>query len=952
MTTKKLIETSLPLEAINIASAREKTIVHGHPSTLHIWFARRPLAACRAVLFGQLVDDPGSLPDEFPSEEDVREERERLANIITDLVQWENINNEAVLHKARTEIARSVARNHGVKLPAALNATQVADALRQYAPPVLDPFCGGGSIPLEAQRLGLEAHGSDLNPVAVLITKALIEIPPRFANHPPVHPARASDQRTITHDWRGAQGLAEDVRYYGAWMRDEAQKRIGHLYPKAKLPGGGEATVIAWLWVRTVKCPNPACGAMMPLTSKWWLSSKKGKEVWAEPQIDHSQQPPRISFVIRNGGTPPIGTVNRKGAVCIVCNTPVSFDYIRAEGRAGRMSAQLEAVVADGKGGRVYLPPSDDQVAESQQAQPNYAPDTDLPEQALGFRVQLYGMTKHRDLFTPRQLVALTTFSDLVTEARAQVLRDAVAAGMHTGEVSLDDGGNGAVAYADAVATYLGIANDRVAMSINSLARWNSVGAKIQHCFGRQALPMIWDYADANVFFTSTGSWEAAIEMTINPLHEISQLQPAYSNQLDAASALALKTSLISTDPPYYDNIGYADLSDFFYVWLRKSIGSIYPRLFSTVLVPKKQELVATPYRFEGNREKAREFFEKGLAQGFTQMRSTQAASYPMAVYYAFKQTEIEDEEEDDDDDATTAISSTGWETMLDGLLRAGFQVTGTWPIRTEMKTRQVAMGANALASSIVLACRPRPENAPMSTRKDFLRVLRQELPAELKVLTSGRVAPVDLAQAAIGPGMAVYSRYSRVLEPDGSAMSIRTALQQINEVIQTYFAEREGELDSDTQFCLTWYKQYGTVASPYGVAETLSKAKNVSIEALVRAGLLKSAGGKVQLYLASADVYKGEWQPGEQRLVSIWEATHRLVAAHSSGGNQAAALVAMRLGAVGEQARDLAYQLYVIANDKGWAQEALGYNSMVAEWPAIREAANKMASQPTLFGA
>ena len=622
---KKLIEVALPLEAINKAAAREKSIRHGHPSTLHLWWARRPLAACRAVLFASLVDDPSNFPDRFPTERAQEKERKRLFGIIEDLVLWENTNNEKVLDTARKEILASTDGN---------------------PPPVLDPFCGGGSIPLEAQRLGLEAHASDLNPVAVLITKALIEIPPKFAGRPPVNP-KGRGERLEKHEWHGAQGLAEDVRYYGQWMRDEAERRIGHLYPKVRLPkskGGGEATVIAWLWARTVKCPNPACGAEMPLVRSFWLSKKKGKQAWVEPVIDKRAK--TVNFEVRTGrGAPVDGTVGRKGARCIVCDTPVPFPHVRAEGKAGHMRVRLMAIVAQGAGGRTYGAPEDEHVAVAASAIPTWKPDFSLPHNPRDFKTPNYGMKKFSDLFTPRQLVALTTFWDLVGEARRKVLEDAIAAGLSEDDTPLDSGGTGATAYADAVATYLAMSVDRMTNTLCTIARWTASRDQTVTAFARQALPMTWDYPEVNPFAGAAGDIVVSVGSICEALEALPAKEgaPGHAVQLDAtATSTGCGPVVISTDPPYYDNIGYADLSDFFYVWLRRSLGKVFPDLFSTLLVPKAQELVATPYRFEGSKEKAQIFFEGGFARAFGRLRDLQHPAYPLTVFYAFKQSEAD----------------------------------------------------------------------------------------------------------------------------------------------------------------------------------------------------------------------------------------------------------------------------------------------------------------------
>lgn len=915
---KKLIEVALPLEAINVASAREKSIRHGHPSTLHLWWARRPLAACRAVLFASIVDDPSSEPERFPTEEAQEVERQRLFRIIEELVKWENTTNETVLNAARAEIMRATNGN---------------------PPPVLDPFCGGGSIPLEAQRLGLEAHGSDLNPVAVLITKALIEIPPKFADQPPVHPVAPGQGTFAAREWRGAQGLAEDVRYYGKWMRDEAERRIGHLYPKAALPDGSEATVIAWLWVRTVKCPNPACGVIMPLARSFAISTKKGREAWAEPIIDRNAK--TIEFQVRSDVTsPPIGTTSRKGARCICCNTPVPFDYIRVEGKAGRMGVQMMAIVCEGRQGRSYLSPTSFQEAVAKQAKPNWVPNTEMAYNPFSLRPPLYGFTKFSDVFSLRQLVALSTFSDLVLEARERVRSDASNSGLRSDETPLDLGGAGTTGYADAVATYLSFAVDRGANYWSSLTPWG--GDFIVQTFGRQALAMIWDYAEGNPFSSSTGNFLGAIDWIVKCIDvAIPASGIATAVQADAASIESeQKGALVCTDPPYYNNIDYADLSDYFYIWLRRSLGKIYPQLLSTLQVPKAQELVATPYRFGGDRKSAERFFEEGLGKAFSRMRLIQNDEYPLVLFYAFKQTESSTEE--DNGASTTSLpTSTGWETMLEGLLKAGFSITGTWPSRTE-RDQGLKSGMNVLASSIVLVCRPRPENARAATQREFLGMLRRELPTALKMLQRGNVAPVDLAQAAIGPGMAVFSRHSRVVESDGKPMRVRTALQLINQALDEVLTEQEGEYDGDTRWALAWFEQHAHDDAPFGQADVLARAKNSAVSGLAEAGVVASRGGKVRLL--RRDELPVDWDPQTDQRITVWETAQHLIRALDTGGEVAAATLLRRIGPGGETARDLAYRLYTTCERKGWAAEARAYNSLVVAWPQITQRSTEPA--------
>lgn len=921
---RKLIEVALPLEAINVASAREKSIRHGHPSTLHLWWARRPLAACRAILFASLVDDPSSDPEHFPTSKAQEDERTRLFGIIERLVRWSSTTDEAVLEEARAEIRRST----GGK-----------------PPPVLDPFCGGGSIPLEAQRLGLTVYASDLNPVAVLITKALIEIPPKFANRPPVHP---DSRRGVgsTGSWKGAAGLAEDVRRYGAWMRNEGERRIGHFYPKVQLPteyGGGAATVIAWLWARTVTCPNPACRARMPLVSSFALSMKKGKETWVEPVIDRAAKTVRFEVGTGPSGPPQPPKVGRGANFrCLVCEQISPEGHIKSEGKAGRMGMQLMAVVAEGLRRRVYLAPKPEDEALALSARPEWGPEEELPTNPRWFSPPDYGMTRHRDLYTDRQLVALSTFSGLVTEARERVIADAAAAGMGDEPDRLTDGGIGARAYADAIATYLAFAVDRSADFWCTIATWSAQPKNelVGHAFGRQALPMTWDFGEINPFSSSGGNFEGNLGYSAEALASVPAIAGGRAKQLDATHAAnGIDRPVISTDPPYYDNIGYADLSDFFYVWLRHSLSDVYPDLFDTLLTPKSAELIATPYRFGGNKKKAEEFFESGLGHAFERIHETSHPDYPVTVFYAFKQSES-----DEGTDGEKAVASTGWETMLEGLLRSGLSIEGTWPMRTE-RTQGLKSSVNALASSVIISCRPRNPGAGVTTRSDFVGSLRRELPAALRTLQHGNIAPVDLAQASIGPGMAIFSRYAKVLEADGSPVRVRSALALINQVLDEVVSEQEGEFDADTRFAIGWYSEYRMSDGPFGRADDLARARNTAVKGLVDAGILRSGGGKVRL-LSRTELNPG-WDPATDLRPTVWEATQHLVRRHfDEGSEQAAAELLSRLGGIGGTARDLAYRLYLVCERKGWTDEARAYNGLVVAWPEITRQALAVRSE------
>ena len=937
-TRKKLIEVALPLDAINAAAAREKSIRHGHPSTLHLWWARRPLAAARAVLFAQLVDDPASRPELFATIDEQDRERERLFGLIEDLVTWENTTNEAVLQAARDEIRESWRRMCADNADHP-RAAELFDAAR--LPAFHDPFAGGGALPLEAQRLGLDAHASDLNPVAVLINKAMIEIPPKFAGRSPVNAKARTDSRLLAREWRGTQGLAADVRFYGRWMRDEAEKRIGHLYPKIEITAemarerpdlkpyvGRKLTAIAWLWARTVKSPNPAFADVdVPLASTFMLSTKTGREVYVEPMIDGRE----YRFTVRIG-TPrdaeaaKAGTKVSRGAFrCLMSCVPINYAYIDDEANAGRMGARLMAIVVQGDRKRLYLSPTERAVAIAQSAEPEWKPDA--PSRgtwASNAQGRRYGFQTFGDYFTPRQLVALVTFSDLVGEAIEHVRRDAAFAGLPDDDRPLRDEGTGAAAYAEAVAVYLSLGVSKLADTQSSLCRWKSTMDQSIATFGRQALPMVWDYSEANAFGAMAGDLLVSIKNMMRVVDQLPNGDGARSSQEDAQCQSSSAEKIVSTDPPYYDNIGYADLSDFFYVWLRRSLRAVLPDLFPTMTVPKSDELVATPYR-HGTKAQAEAFFMNGMTRAMKRLAEQVHTGFPTTIYYAFKQSENRYDR---------GIARTGWETFLEAVITAGFAISGTWPMRTELGNRMVGMGANALASSIVLVCRKRPTGAPVTTRRDFIAVLKVELPPALTQLQRGNIAPVDLAQAAIGPGMAVYTRYAKVLDASGKRVSVGEALALINQTLDEILAEQEGDFDADSRWALAWFEQHGFDAGDYGIAETLSKAKNTSVEGMVQAGILRSQSGNVRL-LRPRELTSG-WDPVDDDRLTTWEAVHHLIRVLNQGGEAAAANLVRRLGGLSEVARDLCYRLYTVCERKKRAAEALAYNGLVQSWPEI----------------
>jgi putative DNA methylase len=944
---KKLIEVAIPLEAINAASAREKSIRHGHPSTLHLWWARRPLAACRAVLFAQLVDDPSGYADKLLDDPKIRAraeadlairlkawrertadaqgivpdmpeptledcaadiERKRLFEIIEELVIWENSTNEEVLERARAEIRRSCG---GV------------------LPPVYDPFSGGGSIPLEAQRLGLPAYGSDLNPVAVMIGKAMIEIPPKFKDLPPIHPGIKE-----RNHYRNAEGLAEDVRYYGEWMREKAWERIGNIYPQVELPkeyGGGNATAVAWLWARTVRSPNPALGgAHVPLMKSAWISSVKGKEAWVETIVDRQKN--SFTFTVHTSGQPKIdGTVQRTAAVCAISGDAIPLAFIQEEGKSKRIKDRLLAVVCETSGGKVFISPSNLQEETALSVTLDQEVDTQIDHWRSCTNCVVYGYDSFHSLFTRRQLTALRTFSDLVSEARTRVLEDSKLSGMRDDGISLEQGGVLATAYADAVALYLAIGVDRLADRCASVCGWDVSRNTIRNTFARQAIPMVWEYAEVNPFSDSSGNWSSCMEWIFKVLEELNPHSDGMVFQENAAvGSASMPNYVVSTDPPYYDNIPYSNLSDYFYIWLRRSLGSVMPELFRTLAVPKSEELVANQFR-HGGKDRAEEFFLSGIRDAISNMARMSIAEYPSAIYYAFKQSEVEQE----------GLTSKGWATFLQAIIESGYAIVGTWPVRTELANRMRGIGSNALATSVVLVCRKREETESIITRAEFIRALKRELPPAIAELQAASIAPADMPQSAIGPGMGVFSRYKAVLESDDSPMTVKAALQLINRELDEYLGGIQGEFDADTRFAITWFEQHGMAKGDYGAADNLARARGISVESVKHAGIIESAAGKVRIL--PRDELDDDWEPEADGHLTVWECLQHLVRKYEKDGiSHDTAVLLKKIDAKAEAVKDLAYCLYDIsANKRKDAKEATAYNALIADWTELtRQAA------------
>ena len=985
-TRKKLIEVALPLEAINKACAREKSIRHGHPSTLHLWWARRPLAAARAVIFAQMVDDPSAYVDVLRADSKLKrkaetalkarlklweeartlveklkgsglpvmepgpaptlddmladQERQRLFRIIEDLVLWENTTNEAVLQAARDEIWQSWRRTCAENSDNP-RAKELFD--RNTLPAFHDPFAGGGALPLEAQRLGLESYASDLNPVAVLINKAMIEIPPKFSDRPPIRPICKDDPPEFMHrEWKGAQGLAEDVRYYGQWMRDEAERRIGQLYPKIEITSamvkdradlkkymGQKLTVIAWIWARTVKSPNPAFAKVdVPLATTFMLATKSGKEAYVEPVIEKTS----YRFTVKVGKPTDVAAAKsgtklaRANFICLMSGAPISGDYIKAEGKAGRIGARLMAIVAEGERERVYLSPTPEHETVAIGAHPAWKPEVTISGSSQYLGVKPYGMEQFWELFTPRQLVAISAMADLVRESQDRVKQDAIVAGLKDDGLPLSGGGNGSHAYADAVALYLGVFLSRLVNLNNALCQWRNDPAKehVGHLFTRQAIPMVWDFAEANPIGPSAGGFDKTFSFIPKVLLFLPVGRHGFAGQADAASQSISNGKLISTDPPYYDNVPYADLSDFFYVWLRRSLGPIFPDLFATLAVPKAEELVAFAHLHDG-KAGAEKFFLDGMTRAMHRLAAYAHPAFPVTIYYAFKQSES---------DSGKGTASTGWETFLDAVIRAGFSTSGTWPMRTELGNRMRGMDSNALASSIVLVCRARADDASSVTRREFVAALKAELPGALANLQRGNIAPVDLAQAAIGPGMAVYTRYPKVLDAEGKTLSVREALALINQTLDEALAEQEGDFDAESRWALAWFSDHGFAEGPFGDAHTYFVRFNTAENALKQAGIIESGRGIVRLL--RPEELPANWDPATDPRLTAWEIVHHLIRVLTSGGEAAASELVAKLSAKAEIARELAYRLYILCERKKRAAEALAYNGLVQSWPEI----------------
>ena len=741
----------------------------------------------------------------------------------------------------------------------------------------------------------------------------MIELPPKFHNQKPINPdvdpmgmftGRGRGKQRVP--WKGTAGLVDDIRYYGAWMREAAYKEIGHFYPKAQLQDGNSATVVAWLWARTIPCSNPACGLQMPLMRTFQLSKKKGNEHWVKPVVDRESN--IISWGVQtNDEGVPKPTVNRTGAYCCGCGTAVNLPYVRKQGKAGKIRKVMTTIVAEGDRRKLFLSPTEADIEVAQSTEPTWKPRGKLPREAMNLRVQGYGLTDWHQLFTERQLMALGVFSNLLSEVHKQMTEHGA-----TKE------------YTDAVCTYLSLAISRATDGNSSFTFWRNSGENIEGVFARQTIPMLWDFPEANPFSTSTQNWMSQIEWVTKAVGNlpISTGDGREVYQADATTTLqANGVSVIITDPPYYDNIGYADLSDFFYVWLRPLLRGIYPELFGGMLTPKDEEMIANKHRFENSDSRFETLMQKALLQIWKGCSN----EFPSSIFYAYKQQEAERD----------GITSTGWETMLTAVINIGFQIICTWPVRTE-QPKALGTGKNALASSILLVCRPRPENTPDITRTEFLQELKKVMPPALERLTRiANIRPVDFAQAAIGPGMEVYSRYSKVTRISGEVVPIREVLKEINSEITAYHETETGELDLESQFCLTWLKQHGYMEGNFGDANVLATARDVDITTMHNK-ILVAARGKVRLLIREEYV---ERENSED--MTAWEGCLRMVwhlsGVERSGGVSGCTAVARAMRDY-ESAKRLARVLYTYYESRGDAESAPGYNNLVTQWQYISQ--------------
>jgi putative DNA methylase len=875
---RKLIEVALPIEAISAASRREKDKKTGTIRNVHKWFAPMPGPAWRALLFAAIVDDPDDEAD-----------RKKLLDLIERLVPADG----------------------GPPAPDALAEAKklIAEVTLGDLPTVLDPFCGGGSTLVEAQRLGLPTVGSDLNPVPALITRVLTELVPKVAGRPPL----VGDPTQLGGIvGKPLDGFLADVWHYGELVRERVWQQIGDLYPSAA--GGG--TIVAWLWARTVACKNPPCRAVSPLVSSFELSRRRGSACWVEPivKLDHSG----VRFEIRSGaGQPPTPTKLGRGGNfrCAVCGeAAIDESYVKEEGRAGRLGLQLMAVAVDGPSGRSYVSPD----LAPQRPQVNASDDIgdiELADDHRNLWCVGYGVRSVSDLFVDRQLVALSAFADAVASVPAEVV---------------DAGGD--LEYASSIASVLGLAVGKLAMANSTQARWRlrAVESKAEPAFSRQALPMVWDFAEVNPFGGSVGDWSQQVKAVSGGLERLPLGGVGRVSALDArfASTLLEAPGLVATDPPYFAQIGYADLSDYFYVWLRRALKDVHPDLLATIATPKGSELIAAPHRHGGDRAAASRAFVEGFTETFHALVSVTRPELPMLIVYAHRQEESED----------GGLTATAWDAMLTAILDAGLRIVGTWPVHATGSSRQIGLGTNALASYVVLVCRPQLAGARVGDLPSFVAALRAELPSAIRRVQEAAISAIDLGQAAIGPGMAVFSRFAYVVDPaTGQRMTVHRALELINMVRAEVIDDFAGALSPETRWAMTWFRDFGFGEADSGEAEKLFTTTNTSLGQLEAAGIATSSRGKIRLL--RRDELPDNWDPETDTRRPEWETLQHLVKRHEEGGLEAAGALLRRVQGDADAVRELAYWI-VDKCQFSQSAEVQPFDALIVDWPKIAEVA------------
>lgn len=751
MIRKKLIESVMPVSVINRESEREKVARTGLPSSVHIWWSRRPMAAARCTLFASLIDDPSEHPELFPTEQE--QERQRLLKMAEELSLVENASNTELLKAAKAEILRCA---------------------EGTLPTVFDPFTGSGAIPIEAHRLGLSAEATDLNAVASMITTLVSDVPTRFHNTIPVHP---QTEMRLNIPLPGAQGYAEDVRYYGEQLQEEATKRIGYMYPKIRKPNDGqELDVSAWIWARTIKCPNPNCGCSIPLSSSYDLAKKKGSEAWVEPVAENG----RITFRMHRE---PNTMAKEKPKVaqtavfkCPACGEITPDAYVKECGTKHQITSQLIAIVADDGRKRLYLEPTSEQEFAAKVVPPKDIPHGALPIFPQRFSPPSFGLADYADLFTDRQLVFITTMMKLAREAQNDVEKQSIEKGMSNDGITFANGGQGALAYAQAVRIALVLTISKLLDRCSNLCSWSSSsGGSLRNVFSRAAMPMIWDYAEGNPFADAGGSYANALSRTCEAIAALPAEGEGRTTVADCTMPNNVRNAILSTELPFYDKASYADLSDFFYIWLRYGLGDLYPEYFQTEVTPKKEELTAFAYRWNGDRQQANAFYAEGMNLAFKNLYESVSDEYPSTVAYQYKGNDAKD----------SALPSE-WEAFVAAVCNAGFMITASWPLARKYEV--TIEHAEERSIPITVVVRKRPSDAKQTTRRFFVAAVKRELPTIVEDLND-KVTQMDLRASVIGQALNIFSRYSKVLDADGTVMKPQMASRIIEQELDTIIA-------------------------------------------------------------------------------------------------------------------------------------------------------------------